>query len=159
SLVAERCVSCHGEPGREGEETARLFPLDTYEGLKSHCEVQAVRAMPLPDLAQTTHAHLLGLAVLFGLTGLAFSFTPYPRPVLLVVAPLPLLAQGIEIACWWLARCDPMFVPVLLVAAGVVALGLAVQVLGTLWDLFGRTGRVIIGLILLLAVVGGGFAK
>jgi hypothetical protein len=160
SLLGERCVSCHGEPGRPGEDAlARLFPLDSYEHLRPHCAVPVVRNMPLAKLAQTTHAHLLSFAVLFGLTGLAFTFTSYPEAVRLIISPLPLVAQVLEIGCWWLGRYDPTFTQAIGVAGVVVALGLAVQILGTLWDLFGGSGRSVLVASLVLVIVLGGVVK
>ena len=62
--------------------------------------------MSLEKLAQSSHVHLLGFAVLFGFTGLLFALTSYPAPLRFVLAPLVLLAQVADIACWWLARID-----------------------------------------------------
>lgn len=121
--------------------------------------MQTVQSMPLPRLAQTTHAHLLGFAMLFALTGLTFSFTSYPQAVRVVFAPLPLLAQVVEIGCWWLGRIDPLVAQLILVSGGLAAFGLAVQVLGGLWDLFGKAGRILLVVVLLTAGLGGGLVK
>jgi hypothetical protein len=157
SLLRTRCASCHSEEGRH--ELARLVPLDTYERLKPHCETQTVRPPALRELARSTHAHLLGLAVLYGLTGLLFTFTAYPGWVRALVGPLPILAQLVNVACWWLGRIDPFFTQVVVVSGVLAAVGLALQVLGGLWDLFSRTGRVILALLLLAGCVAGGAVK
>jgi hypothetical protein len=94
--------------------------------------------MSLAKLAQTTHVHLLGLAVLYGLTGLIFSFTSYSNRARVLFGPLPLVAQLGDIGCWWLARLDPVFAQAILITGGLVALGLAIHILGSLWDLFRR---------------------
>ena len=63
--------------------------------------------MSIEKLTQSTHAHLLSFAVLYCLTGLIFAFTSYPALIRGIVAPLVLVAQLIDIACWWLARIQP----------------------------------------------------
>jgi hypothetical protein len=153
TLLERRCVDCHGPSGRV--ELARKFPLDGYDRLRPYCTPQADRRMGLPKLAQTTHAHLLTFALLYGATGLAFSLTGYPRAVRLVVAPLPLVAQAADVACWWLARLDPRFARAIAVTAALAGLGLAAQVLGGVWDLFGRRGRIVlVGLALAAGAAG-----
>jgi hypothetical protein len=158
TLLTARCVECHSEAGREGS-LARLVPLDSYERLRPYCQAPAERRLSLERLAQTTHAHLFGLALLYGATGLIFSFTSHSPGVRIVFGPLPLVAQGVEIGCWWLARLHPAFAQAVLVAGVVVAVGLAVQVLGGLWDLFGRTGRAVLLALLLAALAAGAVTK
>ena len=47
--------------------------------------------------------------MLYLLTGVIFAFTNYPALVKFLIAPLPLVAQLVDIACWWLTRTDPRF--------------------------------------------------
>jgi len=141
SLIEQRCVGCHSEHGRV--ERARLAPLDGYDRIKPHVAVTASARMPLPRLAQTTHAHLLGLALLYAATGCLFCCTGLPRGAKLVVGPLPLAAQGIDIGCWWLSRWDAAFAWGVVAGGAAAGLGLAAHVLGGLWELAGcGCGRV-----------------
>ncbi|MEK7215649.1 MAG: hypothetical protein AAB289_08655 [Chloroflexota bacterium] len=151
TLIAQRCLVCHNPKGPE--EHARLFPLEGYERLQPYCQVKAGQAMSLPKLAQTTHAHLLSFAVLFGLTGLVFSFTDYPSWVRCVVGLGPLVAQVAEIGCWWLARSEPLFAHGIWLFGVIVAAGLGAQIVGGVWALFDRTGRTVVA-VLLLALAG-----
>jgi len=65
------------------------------------------RQMSVTGLTQSTHAHLLTFALLWAATGLIFAFTSYPGIVRGTLAPLVLVAQVADVACWWLARLDP----------------------------------------------------
>lgn len=153
TLLERRCVDCHGPSGRV--ELARKFPLNGYDRLRPYCTPQADRRMTLPKLAQTTHTHLLTFALLYGTTGLVFSLTRYPWAVRLVVGPLPLAVQAADVTCWWLARLDPLFARAIVVTGALSGLGMAIQVLGSLWDLFGRRGRVaLVGLALAVGAAG-----
>src|SRR5207244_2104695 len=112
-------------------------------------------AMPLAKLAQTTHAHLLAFAILYGATGLAFCFTSYPQSVRLVFGPLALVAQVLDIACWWLARVHPGFAQAIFFTGLVAGLGLAVQILGCWWDLCSAAGKKwLLGILVVLIVAG-----
>lgn len=133
TLIEKRCRDCHSETGRE--ELARLFPFDTYERLGPYLQVQPTTRMSLPKLAQTTHVHLLGFAVLYGATGALFCLTTLPRPVRFAVGPLPLVAQGLDIACWWLARWEAVFAWGVVVGGALAGLGLALHIAIGLWEL------------------------
>jgi hypothetical protein len=149
SILTDRCVRCHAEG--EGSSAAN-FPLDTFERVKGYFEVEmAGGGMSLPKLAQTTHVHLLGFAMLYGLTGLIFSFTSYPAWMRFLIAPLPLVAQIADISCWWLARVDPIYAKAVVVTGGIVALGLGLQILLSLLNMFGRKGKIILVLLMLAA--------
>jgi hypothetical protein len=99
--------------------------------------------------------HLLGLAMLYGLTGLLFTFTGYPGWVRGVLGPLPLLAQVADIGFWWLARTDPAYAQAVIVSGAAVGLGVALQILLSLFSMFGRAGKLVVVLLLLSGCVGG----
>jgi hypothetical protein len=161
SLIDTRCGKCH--PGDHPPS------LESYKDLEPLCTppkpdeilpggwVRSGRQMSVDALTQSTHAHLLSFSMLFGLTGLAFAFTSYARPVRLVVAPLVLVAQILDIACWWLARVPgpgPYFAMAIVGTGSVVGLGLGVQIVATLFDLYGRRGKFVLVVLFLLAGAG-----
>jgi hypothetical protein len=157
SLLAARCVRCHQKDGDDAN--AANFPLDTYEHIQSHAQVNgSAGTISLNKLAQSTHAHLLSFAMLFTLTGLIVALSSYPGWLRGTFAPLVLVAQLAEIACWWLARLDGppgvLFAQLILVFGGVVGAGLFLQITLGLYDLFGTAGRAV----LLLVLIGVGIA-
>jgi hypothetical protein len=151
SILNDRCVRCHRDGGQVSDA-----PLRTYDDVKEYCDVEARgHGMSLTKLAQTTHVHLLGFSMLYGLTGLIFAFTSYPGWMRFVLAPLPLLAQLVDISCWWLGRLDPQFAHTIAIAGAVVAAGLFLQIVLSLFNLFGRRGWVVLVLLFALAGFGG----
>ena len=71
----------------------------------------------------------------------------------MLIAPLPLVFQMVDISFWWLARMDEpygqIFAHFIPVTGGIVALGLGLQIVLTMFSLFGKYGRaLLIGLIL-----------
>jgi hypothetical protein len=157
TLLGNRCVRCH-KP--EARNDANKFPMDTFEKLRSYAvappSVTATNAMSLQKLAQTTHVHLLGFAMLYGLTGLILAFTTYPGWLKLILCPLPLAAQLIDISCWWLARLDPMYAHMIMYTGGIVALGLVLHIVLSLLNMYGVTGKLIL-LFMFLCAGGGAF--
>lgn len=160
SLFTERCVRCHSADGDDNK--ARSFPLDKYEQIKAYAKVDT-GAMSLPALAQTTHTHLLSFAMLFMLTGVIFGLTSYSAWLRVPIAPIVLIAQVADVACWWLARIDGsmgiLFAEMILVTGAIVGVGLVIQIVLSLFDLFGMTGKALLVLLLIAAGMGGGIAK
>jgi hypothetical protein len=158
-LFNKRCAECHSpDAGHPAKGNAPNYPLENYDQIAKYAKVQPkATGMSLEKLAMTTHAHWLSFAVLFMLTGLIFSFTSYPRKLRTIVAPLTLVVQMIDIACWWLARWDPFFGYMIPLTGGIVALSLGMQILGSLFNMFGNKGRLVLLLMMLVAVVAAGW--
>jgi hypothetical protein len=152
TVVKRRCARCHTSTG---DSSAADAPLNTFEEVHTYLQPERRGGMGLARLAQTTHVHLLGFAMLYGLTGLLFALTSYPWALRLVVAPLPLVAQMIDIGCWWLARLDPAYAQLIAITGGVVATGLGLHVVLTTFNLFGRFGKGVLALLLIAGACGG----
>jgi hypothetical protein len=159
SIIENRCARCHN-PNNGG--AAGQIHLDNWENVRDYIPPvndPAASGMSYAKLAQSTHVHLLGFSMLYGLTGLLFAFTNYPLWLRVLLAPLPLLAQVVDISFWWLARmdapCGPMFASLIIVSGGVVGMSLLLQIVLGLFALFGSIGRVVI-VLAMLAVAGGG---
>jgi len=150
-IVDVRCTRCH----TAGAAGAGQFPIDSLDEFREYCQIFNGGGMSIEKLAQSSHVHLLGFAMLYGLTGILFSLTNYPWLVRLVIAPLPLLAQVVDISFWWLARIDPIFAQGIVFSGGIVALGLMLHIILTLLHLFGILGRVI--LVLIAGAIGAAF--
>jgi hypothetical protein len=160
SLFVERCGRCHQPDG--DDQKAVKFPLVSYEQIKAYAKVDT-GAMSLPALAQSTHTHLLSFAMLFCLTGVVFALTSYPAWLRVPLAPAVLVAQVAEIACWWLGRIDGptgvLCAQLVLVFGSLVGIGLFIQVILGLFDLFGAFGKTVLLLLFIVAGLGAGLLK
>ena len=161
TILDERCARCHS-PGGE-DASAIQFPLDTYANLKKYVSVKTASGMSLEKLAQTTHVHLLGFSMLYGLTGLILAFSSYPRLARVLLCPLPLVAQVVDISFWWLARLPephgPMFARGIVLTGAVVAVGLLLHIVLGLLDLFSKKAWLVLFLLFAAAGYGGYMAK
>jgi hypothetical protein len=120
------------------------------------------RQLSVEALTQSTHAHLLTFSILWALTGLTFAFTRYPCGIRTILAPIVLVAQVIDVGCWWLARLEPPAGPYFALAimwtGTVVGVGLLLQILLSLWDMYGRAGRLLLVLLFAAGAIGFGVA-
>ncbi len=155
-LIADRCTRCHQPVDDGGDPEASKYPLRTYEEIKPYVTVKESTPMELRKLAQTTHVHLLGFSMLYGLTGLILAFSSYPGWLRAILCPLPLLVQLVDIGCWWLARIDPMYAHVIMITGGIVAVGLMLHIVLSLLNMYGVAGKLIL-LLMFVAAAGGGF--
>jgi hypothetical protein len=157
SLMTDRCIRCHAKDGEDAK--AAQFPLEKPEQIAKYTSVESGGAMSLDKLAQTTHVHLLGFAVLYCLTGLILAFTSWSGWIRIPLAPLPLLFQVIDICLWWLARMDEpyghMLVQGIPITGAIVGASLGLQLLLSLFDLFGRAWKFTLFVLIALAIGGG----
>ncbi|MGL4554174.1 MAG: hypothetical protein ACRC33_23670, partial [Gemmataceae bacterium] len=145
SILTDRCARCHS---KDGDPNLANFPLDTYEAVAKYTKVTGGAAMSLEKLAQTTHVHLLAFSMLYMLTGLLLAMTRWPNVLKVPLACIPLVVQLFDIACWWLARIPGetgvRFAELIPITGGIVGAGLGLQILLTLFDLFGKWGRLVL---------------
>lgn len=157
AIIESRCVRCHDS---NAGGSAAIFPLNTYEEFANYCATEKSSAKSLEKLALSSHVHLLGFAMLYGLTGFCLAMTGYPNFLKVIIAPSALIIQVLEISCWWFARMDaplgPIFAFAIPVLGGSVALGLLTQVLLSLWDMFEINGRKVIIILLIIGVIFSG---
>lgn len=124
-------------------------PVDRWKVAKG-------KQLGVEALTQSTHAHLLTFALLWTATGLAFAFTSYSHRLRYALAPVVLVAQVADVACWWLARLDgvgPYFALAILGTGAVVGLGLGAQITLSLFNLYDGKGK---AFLLLLFLTGAG---
>jgi hypothetical protein len=162
TLIEVRCLKCHaGEKKPDLDEYAKLEPLATVPPVElvDGKWVRSSRQLSVEGLTQSTHAHLLSFAVLFSLTGLVFAFTSYPGLIRGFLGPLVLAAQVADVSCWWLARLPgvgPTFALAIMGTGMVVGLGLLLQIILSLIDLYGWRGRLVLAGLFIAAAAGLG---
>jgi hypothetical protein len=156
-LIQARCAKCHDDAGKPGKK--RLVDYEEFaEVLFVPTVGHTSRQMSVDALTQTTHLHLLSFCMLWMLTGLIFAFSSYWKWFRCILAPVVLLAQVADVACWWLARLDgvgPYFALVIIGTGTVVGVGLILQIVLSLFDMYRLSGKVVL-VLLFGALLGGG---
>ena len=161
SLVEARCLNCHSAG-------SQAPALDTYADLEKLITapsteiidgkwVRSTKQTSVERLTQSTHAHLLTFAILFAMTGLTFAFTTYWAGIRAFLAPIVLLAQVVDISFWWLARVPDYgvyFAYGILGTGAVVGVGMTMQIVLSLLNMYGFKGKIIVLLVLFGTAVG-----
>jgi mono/diheme cytochrome c family protein len=152
-IFAERCVECHHADGGEEEDVpyaanAKAEPqyelvakeaVSPLAAAGSKSETRRIEPISTRELLHVTHAHILSIPVFALIVSVLFLMTGVRSGIKLVLAPLPMAATCLDIACWWLARPFEPAIYGILAAGAVFGTGLALQILiilGSMW--FGR---------------------
>jgi hypothetical protein len=158
SILTDRCVRCHRCEDSD-DDKASAYPMETYEDVAKFAKPSR-GFMSIEKLTQTTHLHLLSFSMLYAMTGLIFAWTSYPGFLRGLLAPLVLVAQMADISCWWLARLEgpvgQQFAMAIMVTGAIVGIGLVLQIVLSLFNMFGVGGKLIL-LVLFAAAAGGGY--
>ncbi len=129
SLLADRCVTCHGENGRH--DTARFIELDSYERLESHLRPETTNSAGRGWLI----AVLLGLYPLAAVAGPTFYFTSHSPDARRLLLATTIVALGVMPACWFFGQPGTFFTPVLVAFAAVAAIATSIQIGASLNEL------------------------
>ncbi len=161
SLVEARCLNCHstGSQSPALDTYADLEPLITAPSTEiiDGKWVRSTKQTSVEHLTQSTHAHLLTFAILFAMTGLTFAFTTHWAGVRAFLAPIVLLAQVVDISFWWLARVPEYgvyFAYGILGTGAVVGVGMTMQIVLSLLNMYGIKGKIIVMLVLFATAAG-----
>jgi hypothetical protein len=158
SIIESRCVRCH----KEGSSAGGGYALATFDDVTNYTSIEKPTGKSLSKLAMSSHVHLLGFAVLYGMTGLILALSRLPGWldwIRLPLAPLALAAQVVDIAFWWLARMDEpyggLFASAIPISGGVAAGALGLQIVLSLFSMFRLTGKAVLVILFALAIGGG----
>ena len=161
SLVEARCLNCHSSQAQAPtlETYAQLEPLITAPSNEviDGKWIRSTKQTSVERLTQSTHAHLLTFAILFAMTGLTFAFTTYWAGIRAFLSPIVLLAQVVDISFWWLARVPHYgvyFAYGILGTGAVVGIGMTMQIVLSLLNMYGIKGKIVVLLVLFATAVG-----
>jgi hypothetical protein len=130
SILADRCVTCHSENGRN--EQARWLPLDTYADIEFKTRPES---LPVPS-ASWLIASLVALLPLAMLTAPLFYLSSTPLWTRRLLTILPFAALAVTAGCWLLGQPKSYSIHLLLAAAALAAISVLLQIIATLADLF-----------------------
>jgi len=161
-LIIKRCACCHSQDPEIGgrDKNAAKYPLDDHAKIQKYLAVKQSSAMELSKLAQTTHVHMFGFAMMYCLTGLIFSFTSYWGWVRCIIAPAAIVMSVLEISIgWWAGRLDPCPAGATAAFGAITGGVLLMHIFGSLFDMYGKKGRLVLLALVLGAAVGAAFLE
>jgi len=133
-IIDRNCVSCHGRGS--DDPIGETIPLEYWDDIKAVAYSYHVAPLPEEILLVTTHTHALSLGtvgIALALLALGTSFSRRLIGVLIAVLGLGLF---VDLASWWWARENVVFVRVLVWAGWSFAAAAAALILLILADLW-----------------------
>jgi hypothetical protein len=129
-LFTQKCVPCHS-----AQSGLPIPSLASFEDVQKFTTTDT--GISLLHLVRVSHIHILGIVIIFLLTGAIFSLsvTPIWFRVSAVVAPY--LAIVLDIGSWWATKYrNPAFAYIVIIGGALMGLALACQILVSLWDMW-----------------------
>src|SRR5436190_18990877 len=93
-IFAASCAVCHS-----AQSPLRVAPLTSFEEVEKYTKIDA--GPSLLQLARVAHIHLIGISIMFLLTGVIFSLSETPIWFRVCVLVAPYVAIVMDIGSWW----------------------------------------------------------
>ncbi len=128
-ILTQSCLSCHGADGESPN-------LTSFEEVKTLINIDL--GVSIRRLAEVSHVHLFGMAFIFLLTGLIFSFCDLRESVKVIVVLTPFLAMLLDIGSWWLTHYYSLFAYTVIGGGALMSLAVPIQVLVPIYQMWKR---------------------
>ncbi len=128
-ILSERCVGCHSDASGMG-----LPDFTSYEGVRAYAKVDT--GVSLQSLIEVSHIHLFGIGLVLLGIGMIFRKACMTRWLKAVLMMLPFVAVALDISAWFLTKWDPVFAYTVIVAGAMLGLGMAAQILISLYQIW-----------------------
>ncbi len=128
SIIQNSCATCHSPEG----DTEPM--LTRYEDV--HMLAESDLGVSILQLSKVSHVHLFGMAFIFILTGVIFSFCDISERIKVIVVLLPFAAILIDIGSWWLTHTTAVFAYTVICGGALMSLSFALQLLLPLYQMW-----------------------
>jgi hypothetical protein len=129
-ILTQKCGICHS-----AQSGLPISPLTSFQDVQKVTSTDT--GLSLLQLARVSHVHLLGISIIFVLTGAIFSLSVTPIWFRVAVIVIPYLAIIMDIGSWWATKYyDPVFAYIVLIGGAFMGLAMACQILVSLWDMW-----------------------
>ncbi len=134
-LIADNCLECHARSNARQHPVANTIPLDYWDDVRRIAYGRELNPVPVPILVISTHTHALSLAaVSIAVLGLLW-LTALPGRLWGVIVCVAGVGLAADIAGWWLARIDALFVWAIIIGGVAYNAAMALALLLVLVDL------------------------
>jgi hypothetical protein len=131
SIISSRCMTCHNRKG-----LMSLVPMESYEDItvKSRWIITRDRGRPLNTLVQSSHTHLISMAMMFAAMAALFFCTGAPGWLKNIVTPLPFVGVLLEVGGWWITKFVAAFAYAMTLSGALMGTAFAVFAFGILGE-------------------------
>lgn len=130
SIFEKNCVRCHNPGGIRYQS-----PLTNYDEIIEYTKID--RGIPYESLAESSHAHVISMSIMFFLVGIIFFFSSFPTWLKIILYTVSFGSIVIDIGSWWLTKMlSPTFAYFVYFGGMLMALAFLLQILGSLYQLW-----------------------
>ena len=132
-LDRNNCLGCHGEGGKKFKDS----PLDTFAGISKF--TKGDEGIDKGRLLMLSHVHLLGMGMMFLLSGAAVAMTAFPMGLRCLVICLGLGSVLLDIGGWWAVKHGGApFAPIVMAGGMLMAASFGASILAAFYDMWLR---------------------
>jgi hypothetical protein len=129
-IIIKKCLRCHTSGGESG-----FAPFDKLS-IVTDIFTRINRGIPASRLITLSHIHMIGIGVIFALSGTIFLFTPINEKFKMVLLIFPFGALMLDVFSWWLTKLTPVFAIAVFIGGVFTVIGFFIQFvisLKTMW--------------------------
>jgi hypothetical protein len=128
-ILQRDCVACHSPASGMG-----LPDLTNYAAVRTLARVDMGQS--IKSLVRLSHIHLFGIGLLLLSVGLIFRRAEGPPWLMNSIILIPFLSVFVDIVSWFLTKWDPIYAYTIVIAGAVMGVGLAMQILTSLYQMW-----------------------
>ncbi len=120
-IIIKNCLRCHTAGGESG-----FAPFDKLSTV-SDIFTRINHGVPTSRLITLSHIHMIGIGVIFALSGVIFVFTPINEKLKTVLLIFPFASLMLDVFSWWLTKVTPVFAISVLIGGAFTVIGFFMQ--------------------------------
>ena len=120
-IIIKNCLKCHTVGGKSG-----FAPFDKLSTV-SDIFTRINHGVPASRLITLSHIHMIGIGVIFALSGTIFLFTPINEKLKTVLLIFPFASLMLDVFSWWLTKLTPVFAISVLIGGAFTVIGFFIQ--------------------------------
>jgi hypothetical protein len=128
-ILQQNCTRCHSPASGMG-----LPDLTNYQSVLKVAHVD--KGASIESLVRLSHIHLFGIGLLLLTVGMIFRRAEGPPWLMNSIILIPFLSVFVDILSWFLTKWDPVYAYTIVITGAVMGVGLAVQILTSLFQMW-----------------------
>ncbi len=135
-IIIKNCLRCHTAGGESG-----FAPFDKLSTV-SDIFTRINHGVSASRLITLSHIHMIGIGVIFALSGTIFLFTPINEKLKMILLIFPFGSLMMDVFSWWLTKLTPAFAIAVFIGGVFTVVGFFIQFvicLLTMWKSSGKS--------------------
>ncbi len=120
-IIIKNCLRCHTAGGESG-----FAPFDKLSTV-SDIFTRINHGVPTSRLITLSHIHMIGIGVIFAISGVIFVFTSINEKLKIILLIFPFASLMLDVFSWWLTKVTPVFAISVIIGGAFTVIGFFIQ--------------------------------